>query len=136
MPEGPPAIQLASRKAVRAEWADPEDVRPNVRSGRTVRGHRAYDPLRWCRARHGERSSFTDLHIEAADRLRGCFDASRLGFSSIKDGRPIGSVQFRPSQGPTQAAVRQWQAARQFAAAWSLCGEQDRASWSPSCCAT
>jgi hypothetical protein len=39
----PRAIQLQTRKAVRASWIDPDDVKPNASHvARTLRGHRAY----------------------------------------------------------------------------------------------
>jgi hypothetical protein len=59
---------------MRAEWSDPEDLRPNVRSRRTISAHRAYCPLRWCLRRHGERSVITLVHVATADRLCGAWD--------------------------------------------------------------
>lgn len=73
MSYGPTAV-------MRATWRDPEDTRPNAaRNPREVKGHRAFDPLRWSRRRHGDASSFSDLHIFAADRLRLVADMARLG---------------------------------------------------------
>lgn len=64
----PPPIQLANHAAMAAEWTDPDDLRPNVRFGRKVSGFRAYCPLRRCRDRQGDRSSFTRACDAAAWR--------------------------------------------------------------------
>jgi hypothetical protein len=75
---------------VRSTWTDPDDMRPNARHAREIAGYRRYCPLRRCLAQHGDRSSFTGEHIQAADRLRACFDGARLGFSGLKGLRPAG----------------------------------------------
>jgi hypothetical protein len=104
----------------RSDWDDPDDLRPNVRSARTIAGHRAFCPLRWCMKRHGSHSSFTDEHVAAADRLRACFDGARLGFSGLKDWRPVTAINYRPMTGPTTKALRQLQARQPFDRAWGL----------------
>jgi hypothetical protein len=127
-PEQPPSIQLASRKAMMAVWIDPTDTTPSAaRTARTVSGYRTYDPLRKCRARHGERSSFTAEHVEAADRLRQLWDGSRLGYSALKDLRPVQSAMHRPSQGPGAVALKQLRAREQFTRVWSLFSENHQA---------
>jgi hypothetical protein len=73
---------------------------------RTIGGYCAYCPLRWCKARHGDRSSFTTEHIAGGDHLRSLFDGAMIGFSGLKDLRPIQSAMYRPSSGPTAAAMR------------------------------
>jgi hypothetical protein len=119
--EKPPAIQLATHKVFADHWGDPWDDRPGAaKVQRTINGYRASDPLRWCRKRFQNRSSFTEEHIIAADRLRAAWDSARLGFSALKDWRPVHSVQYRPSTGPTNAAMRQLRAVRAFGRMWSL----------------
>jgi hypothetical protein len=126
--EEPPAIQMATRKAMKAEWGDPDDLRPTAaKVARTITGHRAYDPLRWSRARHGARSSFTEEHIMAADLLRAAWDGARLGFSGLKDWRPVTAVTYRPSTGPGAPALRQLRARQTFDRAWRLFRDHDRA---------
>jgi hypothetical protein len=128
VPDTPPEIRLVNRTAMRASWNDPEDDRPSAaRTARTISGHMSFCPLRWCLHRHGERSSYTVEHIQAADRLRLAFDGSRLGFSALKDWRPIQATQFRPSTGPGAAALKQTKAARDFAAAWGTLDQDERA---------
>jgi hypothetical protein len=83
--------------------------------------------LRWCLARHKHRSSFTTDHIEAADRLRAAWDGSRLGFSALKDWRPVTAIHYRPQTGPKQTALQQLKCRREFDVAWSLFGDDDRA---------
>jgi hypothetical protein len=126
--ERPPDIQLATGKVLKDVWRDPQDDRPtSARTAREVSGYRAMCPLRKCLARHRDRSSFTSRHIEAADRLRACFDGGRIGFSGLKDWRPIGSVAHRPSQGPGVVAMRQLHARKRFDATWSMFGTEERA---------
>jgi hypothetical protein len=126
--ERPPEVQLVNRRVVKDSWTDPQDDKPTAaRTARQVSGYRQFCPLRRCRARHGERSSFSIEHVEAADRLRQLYDGSRLGFSALKDLRPIQSVQYRPSMGPTTTAMRQLKARQQFTRVWSRFSEDHRA---------
>jgi hypothetical protein len=115
---GPPLIRKLNHSVMRDSWTDPDDLRPNVRSGRIVGGHRAFCPLRWCVKRHAERSSFTPEHILAADKLRGLWDGARIGFAGLKDWAPVHSILYRPPLGPAKTALRQWKAARAFDKAW------------------
>jgi hypothetical protein len=117
---GPPEIRRINHSVLKDTWVDPDDLRPNVRTGRTVTGHRAFCPLRWCQKRHGGRSSFNEEHVAAADRLRVAFDGARLGFAALKDWRPIQSIAYRPSMGPTATALRQLRCRRAFDRAWNL----------------
>jgi hypothetical protein len=124
----PPSIRIANETAVRAEWTDPEDDKPTAaKTARQVSGYRQFCPLRWCIRRHKERSSFTAEHVVAADRLRLSFDGSRLGFSALRDWRPIQAMFYRPQTGPTATAVRQYRCRRSFDAAWSLFNDTERA---------
>jgi hypothetical protein len=106
--DSPPPVQIHNGRVMRSEWADPTDGNPNHRTARTVRAYRARCPLRWCTARHGERSGISPEHLEAADRLRMAFDGARLGFSGlVLDGRPINEVKLHyPPTGPTKTALR------------------------------
>jgi hypothetical protein len=109
-------------------WADPEDDKPSAsRVARQVSGYRQYDPLRRCRARHGDRASFSVEHVGAADRLRSLFDGNRLGFSSLRDWRPVSSVNYRPMTGPTKPAIRQLRCRREFDRIWSMFDDRARA---------
>jgi hypothetical protein len=127
-PDKPPEVQIASHKAMRGEWTDPQDDRPSAaRVARTVRGHRAYDPIRWSIARHGSRSNFTTDHVAAADALRVCFDGARLGFSALRDWRPVTALTFRPSTGPSATALKQVKSRRAFDAAWARFRDPERA---------
>jgi hypothetical protein len=127
--EAPPTAQILSRKAMKSEWPDPSDLTPNAsRTARAVSGWRGFCPLRWNVKRHGERSSFNQDHIEAADRLRACFDAGSLGFNTyIVDGRPVNALVYRPSQGPTRSALRQLRCKEAFTEAWKLFSDDAKA---------
>jgi hypothetical protein len=129
--DGPPAARLTAQDGVvatmRDDWPDPTDDRPSVaRTARTVSGRRAFCPLRWCLKRHQERSSFTPEHVAAADRLRLCYDGARLGFASLRDWRPIRSINYRPAMGPTNTALRQYRCRREFDAVWTTLNEFER----------
>jgi hypothetical protein len=126
--EPPPEIRLANRTAMRAEWIDPEDDKPSAaRVGRTIHGHRTFCPLRSCLHRHGSRSSFTADHVEAADRLRACWDGARLGYAGLRDWAPVQSAMYRPATGHKQTALKQLRARKMFDAAWSLFRTEERA---------
>jgi hypothetical protein len=126
--ERPPDVQIVHGKVMRADWSDPDDTTPNAtKTARQVSAHRAFCPLRWCIRRHGERSHYTSDHIEAADRLRLAWDGSRLGFSSLRDWRPVNSLNYRPSTGPTRTAQRQLKCRIAFDAMWAMFNTQERA---------
>jgi hypothetical protein len=126
--EPPPMQQLVNRRAVKDTWNDPSDDKPGAsRTARQVAGYRQYCPLRRCRQRHGERSSFSTQHIEAADKLRACFDGSRLGFSGLRGLTPVTTAMYRPALGPAKPALRQLRCREQFDAAWALFSDQARA---------
>jgi hypothetical protein len=125
--EQPPAARIVNRTVMKSEWVDPDDLRPNQRTGRTIPGHRAFCPLRWCIRRHGERSSFTVEHVEAADRLRGLFDGARIGFAGLRDWRPVSALNYRPSTGPSATALRQLRCRTQFDRVWALFGTEAHA---------
>jgi hypothetical protein len=123
----PPETQIISGKLQRGTWVDPEDLRPNASKGpRLIHGHRAFCPLRRCRARHGDRT-FSEEHCLAADRLRGFYDGARLGFQGMRDWRPVQAIAYRPSTGPSTTAMRQLRCRQQFDRAWSLFDQQSRA---------
>lgn len=118
MTHGPTAV-------MEAEWRDPDDDRPDAkRNPRSVRGHRAYDPLRWSRRRHGDASTITEMHIHAADRLRLAFDVASLGGlpGAIWAGAAIHTPPSRylPSSGPTASAMAMSRAHREFRRALAI----------------
>jgi hypothetical protein len=119
-PEVPPLIQLRTGKVVRAEWRDPDDLDPKRRVARTIQGYRAHCPLRRCIAKFGERSGISPEHLDAADRLRACYDGARIGFAGLRDWRPVGSLHYGPLAGPTKSALRQFRCRIMFDRIWSL----------------
>jgi hypothetical protein len=113
---------------MKSEWSDPTDLTPTAaRTARQVHGFRAFCPLRRCVGRHGEAAGYTPEMIEAADRLRGLFDGARIGFSVLKDWRPIQAVQYRPVTGPTPTALRQLRCREGFDRIWALLDVDTRA---------
>jgi hypothetical protein len=129
LPDGPPAIQRATEKIMRGHWRDPDDIRPGAaHTAREVAGYRRTDPLRRCRARHGDRSSFSEDHIIAADILRRLADAVAVGLSGAKDRFNMMFIQFatQPRTGPTPTEVRQARAWRGFQRAMAMYGQADR----------
>jgi hypothetical protein len=126
--ERPPEIRLANRTAMRHDWVDPTDDKPSAaRTAQTVYGHASYCPLRWCQRRHGARSRYSPEHIMAADRLRVAFDGARIGFSALKDWRPVTSINYRPATGPTTVAMLQLRSQQAFDAAWAVLDEDEQA---------
>ena len=113
--ESPPAVQLASGKAMRSEWRDPTDVMPSAaRAVKTITGYRRYCPLRRCRWRHGESSNVSEKHILAADRLRALADAIAYGFTGKRDRWIYIQSNFGPVSGPNRAALKQARASYEF----------------------
>jgi hypothetical protein len=114
---------------MRHDYPDPEDVMPNAsRTARTINGWRHFDPLRWCRSRHGDRSSITEDHIVAADILRRHADAIAIGLSGGMNRFNLEFYDryFRPKLGPTQAEVRQARSWRPFQRAMALYDADER----------
>jgi hypothetical protein len=123
--EQPPDQQLVNRRVVRSTWRDPDDTSPTAaRTAREISGWRTRCPLRSCIKRHGSRSSFTEQHVIAADRLRQLWDGSRLGFSGLRGLTPVTSAMYRPALGPAKPALRQLKCRQQFDAAWALFTDQ------------
>jgi hypothetical protein len=118
--EKPPAQQRTNETVMKAEWLDPTDSDPRRRVLLTASGYRRTCQLRRCLARLGHLSRFTEVHALAADRLRVIFDGAMLGFSALRDWRPVQSVQFRVSPGPTTTAMRQLRCRQAFDQVWSL----------------
>jgi hypothetical protein len=117
---------------MQADWRDPTDTTPTAaRQARTIRGFRAYDPLRRIRARHGDRSQITEEHVVAADRLRRAYDQGRLGGlpgPSWLGGIQHGEHKFQsPRSGPTAQAMAMWRADREFRRAWAMFDDLGRA---------
>jgi hypothetical protein len=128
--EQPPQQQLAAGHVMRGEWVDPSAITPSAaRSAPTVQGFRRACPLRWCIRRHGpERTGYSAEHLLAADRLRLLFDGARIGFSALKDRRPVSDPRMHyPQTGPSKPALRQLRCREGFERAWRLFGEDDRA---------
>jgi DNA-directed RNA polymerase specialized sigma24 family protein len=65
--------------------------------------------------------------VQAADRLRLAFDGARIGFSSLKDWRPVTAIDYGPATGPSAAALKRTRAEREFNAAWAVLDEDERA---------
>jgi hypothetical protein len=125
--ERPPEARLANGYAMRADWADPDDIMPGAsRTARAVHGFRAWCPIRRSLTRLGPRSGYTSQMVEAADMLRLLSDGARIGFSAPRDGRPITDSRHGPVTGPTRNALRQLRSGRKFDAAWSLLDEPSR----------
>jgi hypothetical protein len=118
--ERPPLVQRLNEVVMKSDWIDPDDNNPTRRTARTVSGYRRTCPLRRCLARLGEMSRFTDLHVRAADRLRCLFDGAMLGFSALKDWRPVTAINYRPATGPTTQAMQQLRCRRRFDQVWAL----------------
>jgi hypothetical protein len=128
--EGPPAIQIQTGKVIAGiEWLDPSDDNPNRRTAKVVKGFHTSCPLRWSQKRHGARSCFSAEHVMAADRLWALFDGARIGFSALRDDwKPVSDYRiYRPPLGPTTTALRHLKCRQQFAQAWSLFDDAERA---------
>jgi hypothetical protein len=103
---------------VAARWVDPDDNRPSARgSARTVRGWRAYCPLRRARERKG--SLLTERHVAAADILRRLWDLARLGPTDAR-AAGLAGAEPGPRSGPPTAAQVQARAANDLRIALAL----------------
>lgn len=127
-PEGPPrARQIAGEgptAVMRSAWRDPDDLNPNARNPREIKGWRRYCPLRRIAAGGGQ---VTWQHIAAADELRRIYDIAEIGWSGARDGTPVVALRYGPLLGPSAGAQDQERAGREmtrvrrrFAAKWDL----------------
>ena len=129
-PLGPPLVrQQASQggptAVMRAEWRDPEDVRPNAQHRpREIVGYRTYCPLR--RMARVQGSQITREHITAADLLRNAVDMAVIGSRGGLDPGGLGAV-YGPLSGPSVAALRQSAAMREAQRAISRLAPSQRA---------
>jgi hypothetical protein len=111
---GDPPLARRARGALgavmRAEWPDPEDIRPSAaRSARQVHGWRTYCPLR--RMAGHPSSGITPGHIAAADKLRELVDLSRMGHTpgrtqAYAGGSPQPRAGLSPNEMAQAAATR------------------------------
>jgi hypothetical protein len=127
--EQPPEVRKANATVMPGEWNDPDDDDPRRRTAKTVKAWRTTCPLRWRIRRHGaERSGYTPEHLAAADRLRLLADGAGIGFQGERPMRPVNEPRlFRPSQGPTRTALRQYKCGMEFVRVWALFDEATRA---------
>jgi hypothetical protein len=105
----PPTAQRTTGKAMPAAWRDPEDVNPNARTAREVRGWRRADPLRACLQRHGHSCGISETMVAAADCLRRAADGAAIGFTAAtkEAGLPVTSAVYGPLSGPPLSARKQ-----------------------------
>jgi hypothetical protein len=95
--DGPTAV-------MRGTWRDPDDLNPQGRTPREVKGHRTFDPLRMMLRRHGLHSSVNVRHIWSADRLREAVDLATYGATGGSAWEAVGAG-FGPSMGPGAVAL-------------------------------
>jgi hypothetical protein len=113
--EVPPTIQRTSGKVMTGTWVDPTDTAPSAaRTPRLVKGFRRPCLLRFCRARHGDRSAFSAEHVAAADELRRIYDLARLGASGRKNPWVYCDVAAQPKLGPTVSEMAAYEAWREM----------------------
>jgi hypothetical protein len=119
--ERPEPVRVANVTVMPSVWSDPADLTPGTaRVARVISGHRHFDPLRWCQARHGDRSAITTKHILAADHLRKLADAVRYGFSGGRNPYLYVDTLHLPQLGPNLAAQRQARCWKPFVRAMRL----------------
>ena len=98
------------RHAMRADWVDPEDIKPNAsHRPRRITGWRRYCPLR--RMSGHPVSGISERQIMAADKLREQFDMATMGYSGERTMVFIARCAL-PRWGLGPAAVAQLRAAR------------------------
>src|SRR6516165_7567289 len=104
----PAAIQLANRQVQRAEWNDPEGVSATAaRTGKRVRGWRAFCPLRRLAERLNGSGAITPEHVTAADLLRQNWDIATLGLSGNRAPWVYADPMHMPRSGAGRLALRQ-----------------------------
>jgi len=105
------------------EWIDPDDIRPNQRTGRVIRGY-------WtmCMLRRLQRVSreIKEEHVHAADYLRTSADVARIGFSAPRDGMPVNALVYGPRLDFSKAAHSQCRAIDEFKRIWASLREQQQ----------
>jgi len=107
----PEKVVRPNRSTMRAEWRDPDDIRPGAaKTARTVHGWRSYCPLR----RMGAAVSVGQ--IMAADKLRELYDVARVGYAPIQDGFYVATTP-QPRPGPTAGEMQRARAGREYARA-------------------
>lgn len=82
--------------------------------------------MRVCRARHGDACGIREEHIICADLLRSWADGAAIGFTALRDGRPVTAIHYRPITGPGVAAMRQLRCWRDFARVMRILTEAQR----------
>jgi hypothetical protein len=117
--EVPPVVRMrrdGPNAVEKGEWKDPDDINPNRRTGRVIRGY-------WsgCTLRKIQRvsSQISDMHIHAAEYIRACYDIARFGFSAEQDGMPVTQIVHLPKLDFSRGAHAQAHAATEFRRIWS-----------------
>jgi len=126
--EQPQAVRRRSKDGPNsvdaAEWIDPDDIRPNQRTGRMVRGHCSGCSLRRLQKVSRE---ISDEHIYAAEYLRVRADVACLGFSAPPEGMPVNAMVYGPRLDFSNGAHARVRALDEFKRVWdTLRAQQQR----------
>jgi hypothetical protein len=79
-PASPPVAQVANRRVMISQWVEPGSQTPShARNAPTVRGFRAFCPIRRMAQRLNANGHVAPEHVAAADCLRKDYDLARLG---------------------------------------------------------
>jgi hypothetical protein len=123
----PAAIQHSNRLVQRAEWNDPEGSASTAsRTGKRVRGWRAFCPLRRLAERLNGAAAITPEHVTAADLLRQHWDIATLGLSN-RAPWVFTDAAHLPRHGPGTLALRQVRAIRSVQRAMALYDAREQA---------
>lgn len=101
----------------KSEWPDPDDVRPNQRTARSIRGF-----TRGCALRRIQKSGsreITDEHVRTAEYVRSRADVAVWGFSAERDGMPVTQLVYGPKLDFSAGCHAQARAIDEFKRVWN-----------------
>jgi hypothetical protein len=105
-------VRVASGSAVASEWRDPDDINPNRRIARTIRGFRAADPVDVL----FNLVTFNRAQAAAAKRFQKLYELGEIGLKPAPNMLGAGTG-FAPGVGPSESRLIWLEAYQQVCAA-------------------
>jgi hypothetical protein len=126
--EMPTEAQRSSGKVMTGSWRDPTDTAPSASRTTKEKGWRQPCMLRWCRARHKDRSPFTAEHVVAADELRRVWDLVNVGMNGKPNPWLYYEALHLPKAGPTRPEMQRYRAWKELGRVRKQFSDRD---WDP-----
>lgn len=108
----------------KSEWPDPDDVRPNQRTARSIRGFTRGCALR--RIQKSGSSEITEEHVRTAEYVRSRADIAVWGFSAERDGMPVTQLVYGPKLDFSAGCHAQARAIDEFKRVWNTLTERQQ----------